>query len=76
MLAADQKTKRQGAVILTGLGGAKVNPYLSVASQARAEMLKILAEFGCTPSARSRIKLDSGPSQEDELAAFVRSKPE
>jgi len=37
-------------------GGYYLNPLLSVANQAAAQMVKLLAEFGLTPSSRTRLK--------------------
>jgi P27 family predicted phage terminase small subunit len=33
------------------------SPYLAVANKAQGEMLKILSEFGLTPSSRTRVKV-------------------
>lgn len=53
-----------GLLVETPAGGAKISPYYSIASQAMRECSKLLVEFGCTPSARSRVDAtpDAKPS--------------
>ena len=70
---AQAKIKKQGMAIATGLGGLKINPHLTVAIQARATLIKILSEFGCTPSSRSRVTVaDDKPT--DALAELIASR--
>lgn len=71
---AEATIRQTGMIIRTGLGGVKTNPAYAIAAAARAEMLKILAEFGCTPSSRSRI---AAPAERvaDELAEFTATRP-
>ena len=47
------------------------SPYLTVADQAMESMRKFLVEFGLTPSSRSRIRVETKKSAEDEFDAFV-----
>lgn len=45
------------------------NPYLAIASKSMERMLKLLAEFGMTPSSRARLS-GSKPEQSDGSEAF------
>jgi P27 family predicted phage terminase small subunit len=61
MAAADSVTG--GLLIKTTNGNAIQNPLVGVANKAAAAMVRYAAEFGMTPSARSRI--EASPSQRD-----------
>lgn len=52
--------------------GWKTNPAVAVAAQCEATITRVLAEFGCTPSARSRVK--AAEAQRDELGDFLNKK--
>ena len=56
-----ERTLAKQDLILTGAeGGTYQNPMLHVANKAWEQMRKILAEFGLTPSSRSRLQLRAG----------------
>lgn len=73
---AARKLAKFGPVTKTAAGGFKPSPYLAAAREAGAALSRLLAEFGCTPSSRSRLRPE-GPAKpaESELAAFVKSRP-
>ena len=48
-----------GLMIKTSNGNAVQNPLVGVANKAMSDMMRYAAEFGMTPSARSRIKAES-----------------
>jgi P27 family predicted phage terminase small subunit len=54
-----------------GEGQARVNPLVRIASEAAADMIRVAAEFGFSPAARSRVAAGplSGPSKFDGLLA-------
>jgi P27 family predicted phage terminase small subunit len=68
--AAERSIQKQGLMVMTGLGGMKVNPHFAVAERARALMLKVMGEFGMTPSSRSRIAVET-PGEVNQLDAFL-----
>lgn len=53
-------------------GGLKSSPWEGIASRAAAEMHRLLADFGLTPSARNRV-VSSRPGQSDPLDDFLKS---
>jgi len=59
----------KGLVFITKNGYPIQNPYLNIADKAMGQMVKLLAEFGMTPSARSRIQLSS--KKQDEADPFA-----
>jgi len=73
-LEANAEIKRRGVVIDThgGIGKhtvCKKNPAVDVSSSAEAIMLRVLTEFGLTPSSRARIP--ASVSGRDSLAEFL-----
>lgn len=68
---ATEAVRDQGMVTIAGSGGLKTNPHVTIANQARAIMLKILSEFGCTPSSRSRVQALPNHDQVDPLDALI-----
>lgn len=52
---ADRDPINHGLMIKTSNGNAIQNPLVGIANKAYADVVKIAAEFGMTPSARSRV---------------------
>lgn len=72
MAARDAVTS--GLMIKTSNGNAIQNPLVGTANKAAADMVRFAAEFGMTPSARSRIVVGhtaSGPSRFGDLIGPV-----
>jgi len=67
MAAADPETG--GLLVETSNGNAIQNPLVGIANKAAADMVRYAAEFGMTPSARSRIKAE-GQAAGDEADQF------
>ncbi len=67
---AENKLKKEGAVIVSDKGGLYQNPWMGIKKRSMDQMVKFSAEFGMTPSSRSRVKVDT-PDDDDELAAML-----
>ena len=67
MAERDQLTG--GLMIKTTNGNAIQNPLVGTANKAAADMVRYAAEFGMTPSARSRINAEK-PVEEDSAASY------
>jgi P27 family predicted phage terminase small subunit len=68
MSARDNVTK--GLMIKTTNGNAVQNPLVGTANKAMADMVRYAAEFGMTPSARSRINAQGRDDKENAAAAY------
>lgn len=57
-------------------GGLYQNPLLAVVNKCTEQMMKIAAEFGMTPSSRTKIKVDNAfaAQQESPLLSFAKQK--
>src|SRR6266540_347963 len=68
---AEKMVREKGEIIKTADGNIIQNPYLSIANRALEQLNKLGAEFGMTPSSRSRVKTDlMDPDQELEQMLF------
>ena len=71
---AERNLKKYGEVILSPDKKFPVqSPYLAIANKAIEQMLKILIEFGMTPSSRSRVQM-TPPSGPSALALYRASR--
>lgn len=70
---ASSMVEVEGAVITSEKGGCYQNPWVSIKNSAMDRMVRISAEFGMTPSSRSRIKVET-PTSEDEMAKYLFGK--
>jgi P27 family predicted phage terminase small subunit len=55
---AEEKVNASGMVLKTAMGNLVQNPYLSIANRAMLDMTRIAAEFGMTPTSRTRVKVE------------------
>ena len=74
---AEQALEREGYVTKTANGYPIQSPWVSIAANRRKEFVEMAREFGLTPSARTRIKIQligapgsSGSSADDEHQRF------
>lgn len=61
--AAQEAIQEHGLLIPTANGGLKPNPAFAMRTQADGLVVKILAHFGMSPSARSRIAAPPPPDE-------------
>lgn len=52
---ANEKVKASGMVVMSSKRTPMKNPYLIIAQQSERDCMRILAEFGLTPSSRTRV---------------------
>ena len=69
-IKAERMVREKGEIIKTAAGNIIQNPYLSIANRALEQLNKLGAEFGMTPSSRSRVKTDI-PTTEHELEKML-----
>lgn len=68
---AEAALKEHGPVVRSPNGFPIQNPWLSIANTALKQLSAWLAEFGLTPSSRSRVKRGDGQAEADPLADFL-----
>ena len=74
LVDAEGKLRQHGAVVISPNGFPVQSPYLSVATKATEQLVRILVEFGMTPSSRSRIQLPTQPAagRQDSAETYER----
>lgn len=70
MVKATNKLKKEGEVIISDKGGMYQNPWVSIRNSAMERVLKISAEFGMTPSSRTRVRVQE-QTPEDEMEKML-----
>lgn len=70
---ACNKLDKEGEVIISDQGGMYQNPWVAIKKRSMDQVMKFYAEFGMSPSSRTRIKVDA-PTEEDEMAGFLFGK--
>lgn len=71
---AEEKLTKQGFITLTDKNNQIQNPYLAVANRCIKQLDSLAAEFGITPSSRSRVHGET-PPEEDNLEQELFGKP-
>jgi P27 family predicted phage terminase small subunit len=68
---ASQDASTGGLMIKTTGGNAIQNPLVGIANKAQEVMLRVAAEFGMTPSARTRVRAETGRDDENPFARLA-----
>lgn len=71
-LEAKASIKANGLLIESADGAKKANPMIAVASQCKLLCVRLLKEFGFTPSSRSRVTRVSAEVPQDDLEEFLK----
>lgn len=69
-IQAQEAIAKHGMLVKAPSGYPMVSPYVSIANQALKQMRAFLAEFGMTPSARSRVQV-ADPEEPDPFAEYL-----
>jgi P27 family predicted phage terminase small subunit len=70
LVTAEAQIEDEGAVIVSDKGGMYQNPWVAIKKRSMDQIVKFAAEFGMTPSSRSRLKVEL-PGEEDEMASLL-----
>jgi P27 family predicted phage terminase small subunit len=70
LVNAEAQIEEEGAVIVSDKGGMYQNPWVAIKKRSMDQIVKYAAEFGMTPSSRSRLKVEL-PGEEDEMASLL-----
>lgn len=62
---AEEQLRKFGLVIKSSNGYPVTSPYLSIARETMSQMTRLLAEFGLTPSSRTRVHVTKPPAGSD-----------
>ena len=70
---ACNKLEKEGEVMISDQGGMYQNPWFAIKKRSMDQVMKFYAEFGMSPSSRTRLKVET-PTEEDEMAGFLFGK--
>lgn len=71
--ATEELGGTEGLIVYTEKGGIKTSPYVHIAAAAERDMARMLVEFGCTPSSRSRVATRAEGAK-DAFAEFLAKR--
>ena len=71
---AEKKIKKHGLVLKSPNGYPIYSPYLAIANKAMKQMKEFLAEFGMTPSSRSRVTPHKKPDEQSPLNNWLKKR--
>lgn len=74
-IKACEEIEKEGEVLFSDKGNAYLNPWTGIKTSAMDRILRISAEFGMTPSARSRLKVEM-PTEDDDMKKILTRKRE
>ncbi len=69
---ANKHIELEGSVFVTEKGYQQQSPWVGIANTNHRLMMQAAAEFGLTPSARSRIVADTEPKAGDDMEDLLR----
>lgn len=69
-IKACEQILEEGEVLISDKGNAYQNPWTGIRTNAMDRLLRISAEFGMTPSSRSRLKVQTA-SEDDEIKKML-----
>jgi P27 family predicted phage terminase small subunit len=69
---AEEALKRYGVMVKSPNGFPMQSPYLAVANKAMEQMRALLAEFGMSPSSRTRVHATPQVDEDDPMERLLR----
>ena len=69
---AEEALKQYGVMVKSPSGFPMQSPYLAVATKAMEQMRQLMAEFGMSPSSRTRLHVQP-PQEPTEFEQFLRT---
>ena len=66
MVDAETKLREHGSVIISGRNVPMQSPYLRIAVKAQEQLVRILVEFGLSPSSRTRVAAQPTAANESD----------
>ena len=73
-LKAERQLATSGLLLKSKSGYPIVNPLVGIANKTMTNLVKLLTEFGMTPSSRARVHSETDPGDSDPLAEFVHGR--
>lgn len=73
-IKASKQLEKDGLTVVSDRGNLSPHPAIKIAKDAQTQAMKVMAEFGLTAKARTKLpKLDANTCTESPLEAFIKS---
>lgn len=73
-IKASKQLEKDGLTVVSDRGNLSPHPAIKIAKDAQTQAMKVMAEFGLTAKARTKLpKLDANTGAESPLEAFIKS---
>lgn len=73
-IKASKQIEKDGLTVISDRGNLSPHPAIKIAKDAQTQAMKVMAEFGLTAKARTKLpKLDANTGTESPLEAFIKS---
>ena len=73
-IKASKQLEKDGLTVVSDRGNLSPHPAIKIAKDAQTYAMKVMAEFGLTAKARTKLpKLDANTGTESPLEAFIKS---
>lgn len=76
-IKASKQLEKDGLTVVSDRGNLSPHPAIKIAKDAQTQAMKVMAEFGLTAKARTKLpKLDANTGTDSPLEAFMKGKKE
>ena len=76
-IKANKQLEKEGLTVTSDRGNIAAHPAIKIAKDAQTQAMKVMAEFGLTAKARTKLpKLEANNSNDTPLEAFMKGKKE
>lgn len=73
-IKANKQLEKDGLTVISDRGNIAAHPAIKIAKDAQTQAMKVMAEFGLTAKARTKLpKLEASTAVESPLIAFAKS---
>lgn len=73
-IKASKQLEKDGLTVVSDRGNLSPHPAIKIAKDAQIQAMKVMAEFGLTAKARTKLpKLEANTGTESPLEAFIKS---
>lgn len=73
-IKASKQLEKDGLTVVSDRGNLSPHPAIKIAKDAQTQAMKVMAEFGLTAKARTKLpKLDSNTGTDSPLEAFIKN---
>lgn len=73
-IKASKQLEKDGLTVVSDRGNLSPHPAIKIANDAQTKAMKVMAEFGLTALARTKLPKLQAPEEDSPLVEFMKSK--